>query len=53
MALAKDVLSLLACPGCRGGLNEVEGYLECPACDLKYPIREGIPVLLVEAAEAR
>ena len=43
---------ILACPVCRGELalagNE-EG-LACAACDKVFPIREGIPVLLVDEA---
>jgi uncharacterized protein len=51
MALSEEVLQLLACPVCRGGMSEVHGYLVCPACKLKFPILDGIPVLLLDAAK--
>lgn len=50
----KDILDILACPKCHGPLtilerDECEG-LDCPSCAVVYPVREGIPVLLVEEA---
>jgi len=50
MELAKELLEILACPKCKGPLLEAANALVCPACRLKYPVREGIPVLLVEEA---
>lgn len=54
--MKKDLLSILACPVCRGDLklelteekgNEIwTGYLTCAACQIRYPISEGIPNLL-------
>jgi len=52
MALSKDVLKLLACPACRGGLDQVAEFLVCPACRVQFPVRDGIPVLLQEAAQS-
>ena len=53
----KDILDILACPKCRGSLGIVENRtgsgLECAACAVVYPVREGIPVLLVEEALPR
>ncbi len=52
MALNKDLLEILACPKCKGNL-EIEGKeegLRCPACAVVYPIREEIPVMLIEEA---
>ncbi|MDL2272423.1 Trm112 family protein [Desulfovibrio sp. OttesenSCG-928-I05] len=52
MALENDLLRILVCPACRGGLDRAEGGegLTCPACAKVYPIREGIPVMLGEEA---
>jgi len=49
----QDLLDILACPACKGGLTPLEDQssLHCPACGLKYPIREGIPVMLLDEAE--
>ncbi|OGG95223.1 MAG: hypothetical protein A2527_08605 [Candidatus Lambdaproteobacteria bacterium RIFOXYD2_FULL_50_16] len=48
-----DFLALLACPQCKGELTEVtepEFGLVCPACRLRFPVKEQIPVLLLEEA---
>ncbi|MCS7234650.1 MAG: Trm112 family protein [Armatimonadota bacterium] len=45
------MLDLLACPACRGRLSEEDDRLVCCSCGRRYPVREGIPVLLVEEAE--
>jgi len=51
--IGSQLLEILACPACHAHLRERENELVCasPACALRYPVREGIPVLLV--AEAR
>jgi len=50
--ISKEVLEMLVCPKCKGDvrLNEAGDGLVCGACGLLYPIREGIPVMLVEEA---
>ena len=51
-ALAPWLLELLACPQCRSGLSpQANGTaLRCAQCAVSYPIRDGIPVLLVSEA---
>ena len=51
MELDKDLLEILACPVCKGPLRMDESCLVCTSCRLRYPIRDGIPVLLAEEAE--
>ncbi len=53
MAISKELLDILVCPKCKGDiiLLEDETGLVCPACRLKYPVRDGIPVMLVDEAE--
>ena len=53
MALSEDLLQILACPKCKNGvaLLEDQSALVCAACGLKYPIRDGIPIMLVDEAE--
>jgi len=53
MTISKDMLAILVCPVCKGGLRLVEegSGLICEACRLKYPIRDGIPVMLADEAE--
>ncbi len=53
MGFDKELLEILACPQCKGELTltSEEDGLVCPACKLKYPIRDDVPVMLaVEAA---
>jgi uncharacterized protein YbaR (Trm112 family) len=47
----KKLLDILACPRCHGALEAEGEFLECHSCRLRFPVREGIPVLLVEEAE--
>lgn len=53
-AIDPALLELLACPQSRHPLrhDEAAGELVCtdPGCGLAYPIRDGIPVLLVDEA---
>lgn len=53
MAIRQDLLDILACPKCKGEihLNEQKDGLVCRACKLVYPIKDDIPVMLVEEAK--
>ena len=50
--LNPDLLAILACPACddRPPLALRGDYLVCNQCRRAYPIREEIPILLVEEA---
>ncbi len=52
--LAPELLEILACPNCHGSLAvDHEGHeLVCtaPGCQLAYPVRDGIPVMLIDDA---
>lgn len=56
MHLDPSLLEILACPQCRSPLraDEAAGELVCTnaECGLAYPVRDGIPVLLVEEARS-
>ncbi len=51
------LLEIVVCPECHGSLEPVPtvtgGELRCTACPLVYPVRDGIPVLLVDEARRR
>ncbi|MBI3323115.1 MAG: Trm112 family protein [Candidatus Omnitrophica bacterium] len=49
----KELLEILACPACKAAVREEGERIVCtsPSCGLRYPVREGIPVMLVEEAE--
>jgi len=51
--LDKELLAILACPQCKGEIhiNSDKDGLICPACKLEYPIRDGIPVMLIDEAK--
>ncbi|MDB2705127.1 Trm112 family protein [Pseudomonadota bacterium] len=48
----KTLLEILACPSCKSTLTykKAEQELICPACQLAYPIRDDIPVMLTDEA---
>ncbi len=52
MALDERLLEILVCPDCRSGLEHKarRRVLLCLGCGLEYPVRDDIPVMLVEAA---
>ena len=49
--LDEEFLSLLACPVCKTSVRREGDRLICETCGRRYPIRDGIPVMLVEEAE--
>lgn len=59
LGLDPQLLEIIVCPQCHGDLlpvaggptPEVTGELVCQGeCGLAYPVRDGIPVLLVDEA---
>ena len=45
------LLEILACPACKTEVKLQQDRLVCVKCARRYPIRDGIPVMLVEEAE--
>ncbi len=45
------LLEILACPLCKTEVRLENDRLVCVQCRRRYPIREGIPVMLIEEAE--
>lgn len=52
MAISKQLLDILACPKCKGDLiyREAENSLICNKCRLMYPVKDDIPVMLIDEA---
>lgn len=52
MPLDERLLEILICPACRSGLEHKERrhVLVCAGCGRRYPVRDNIPVMLVEEA---
>lgn len=53
----KELLDILACPACKADVvleTAADGAQEkivCTKCRRKYPVRDGIPVMLIDEAE--
>jgi len=48
-----ELLKIIACPKCKGDLEYVKGeeeFFDCHKCKLRYPIRNDIPVMLIDQA---
>jgi uncharacterized protein YbaR (Trm112 family) len=50
--ISKKLLDILACPKCKTPVTITGDTLKCTNkdCSLIYPIRNGIPVMLIEEA---
>jgi uncharacterized protein len=46
----KDLLDILVCPACKQPLALNSESLKCNACRRVYPIRDNIPILLIDEA---
>jgi len=53
MTVSKELLEILVCPLCKQQVAEVESgaYLDCNVCQLRFEVRTGIPVMLVDESE--
>jgi len=47
----KELLDILACPACKADVELKNEKIVCVKCGRKYPIRDGIPVMLIDEAE--
>jgi hypothetical protein len=54
MTIPHELLEILVCPKCRGELEhrERESELVCHPCRLRYAIRDGIPIMLIDEAKS-
>ena len=52
MSIPEDLLEILVCPACRGKVElKADGSaLKCAECHRVYPVRDGIPAMVVEEA---
>jgi uncharacterized protein len=52
MAVSQELLEILACPACKAKveLKPDGNALKCVACKRVYPIRDDIPVMLIDEA---
>ena len=50
--ISQDLLDIIVCPACRKDLVQSEkgDRLKCAGCHRVYPVRDDIPILLVDEA---
>jgi len=54
VALDQKLLDILVCPNCRGEVEYLaaESIIVCRGrCKYRYPVRDDIPVMLIDEAE--
>lgn len=49
--ISEELLKILACPVCKTDVILNNNKLVCTKCARKYPIKDSIPVMLIEEAE--
>ncbi|MDD5059934.1 MAG: Trm112 family protein [Candidatus Omnitrophica bacterium] len=47
----KELIDILACPACKGDVELAGNKIICKQCKKKYPIRDGVPIMLIDEAE--
>ncbi len=52
MPISKELLEILVCPACKAKviLKEDGSGLKCVECKRVYPVRDDIPIMLVDQA---
>jgi uncharacterized protein YbaR (Trm112 family) len=53
VSVDQELLEILVCPNCRGEVDyrEAEEVIVCRQCGYRYPVRDDIPVMLIDEAE--
>ena len=53
MTISTELLAILACPQCKGDvhLKKDGSGIVCESCRLAFPVRDDIPVMLIDEAE--
>ncbi len=49
--ISQELLDILVCPACKKRVELSEGMLVCGECGRRYPIRDGIPIMLIEEGD--
>jgi len=47
----EKLLEILACPACKADVKLQDGKIVCTGCARRYPIKDDIPVMLIDEAE--
>lgn len=49
--ISQELLDILVCPACKTKVVLEDDLLVCSGCGRRYPIRDGIPVMLIEEGD--
>ncbi|MFH1190479.1 MAG: Trm112 family protein [Candidatus Omnitrophota bacterium] len=49
--IAKELLDILACPACKAAVRLEGDKIVCVKCLRRYPVRDDIPIMLIDEAE--
>lgn len=47
----KELLEILACPLCKESVKLEDNKIVCTKCGRRYPIKDDIPIMLIDEAE--
>ena len=47
----QELIDILACPACKADVELIANKIVCKKCGKKYPVRGGVPVMLIDEAE--
>jgi uncharacterized protein YbaR (Trm112 family) len=51
LMISKELLDILVCPACKTKVVLEDDMLVCSDCGRRYPIRNGIPVMLIDEGD--
>ena len=49
----QELINILSCPTCKGDVVLAKGKIVCKKCGNKYPVKDGVPVMLIDEAEGK
>ncbi|HQU31457.1 MAG: Trm112 family protein [Planctomycetia bacterium] len=49
--ITEELLNILACPLCKTDVRLEGDRIVCTTCGRRYPVRDDIPVMLIDEAE--
>lgn len=44
----RELIDILVCPACKADVELKKGKIVCKSCGRKYPVRGGVPVMIIE-----
>ena len=49
--ISEELLKILVCPACKDKIKVEGEKIVCTKCNRTYPVRNGIPIMLIEESE--